>query len=466
MTDPKQGPGLSATAAAVVQRLRTTFESGRTRSYAWRVAQLDAIRRMLVDREDEILDALHVDVGKPRLEGWLAEVGFMVKEVDFVKKNLEKWMAPERVGTPLVLQPGRSEIMKEPLGVVLVIGPWNYPFQLILAPLVGALAAGNTVLIKPSEVAPNTSALLARLIPEYVDPDAVAIVEGGVAETTALLEQRYDHIFYTGNGHVARIIMAAAVKHLTPLTLELGGKSPCIVDRECDLDVAAKRITWGKFYNAGQTCVAPDYVLAHESIREQLLEKIKKSVRDFYGDDPKKSPDYGRIVNQRHHQRLSKLLGSGQAVTRIDADESDRYLSPTVLRDVAVDSPAMVDEIFGPILPVLSYREREEAVRFVNDRPKPLALYVFTENESFADDILARTSSGGATVNHVWLHLGVPGLPFGGVGESGVGSYHGKHSFDTFSHRRGVLRKPLKLDPPIMYPPYDSIKSAILKLLA
>lgn len=452
--------------AATIARLRSTFASGRTRSIEWRIRQLEAIRRMLVDREDEILDALHVDVGKPRLEGWIAEVGFMVKEVDHTLKHLAEWMRPEKVAAPLVLQPARAEIHKEPLGVCLVIAPWNYPFQLAMAPLVGALSAGNCVLIKPSEVAPHTSALLARLLPQYLEPDAVAVVEGGVRETTELLEQQFDHIFYTGNGHVGRIVMTAAAKHLTPVVLELGGKSPCIVDKQVDLDVAARRITWGKFYNAGQTCVAPDYVLVHEQVRDAFLDKVRGTVREFYGDDPKKSPDYGRIVNERHHKRLSQLLGSGEPVTRVDVDEADRYISPTVLRDVSTDSKAMEDEIFGPILPVLSYREPEEAVRFINERPKPLALYVFSENESLQSRILASTSSGGVSINHVWLHLGVPDLPFGGVGESGLGAYHGKYSFDTFTHKKGVLKKPLKMDPPIMYPPYDGLKARLLKLLA
>jgi aldehyde dehydrogenase (NAD+) len=452
--------------AAIVSRLRSTFNSGRTRAVEWRLRQLDSIHKMLMDREDEILDALHVDVGKPRLEGWIAEVGFMVKEVEHTRKNLREWMKPERVPTPLVLQPGKSEVQRQALGVVLVIGPWNYPFQLVMAPLVAALAAGNTVLLKPSEVAPNTSALLTRLLPQYLEPDAVAVVEGGIPETTALLQQRFDHIFYTGNGDVARIIYAAAAKNLTPVTLELGGKSPCVVDRDVDLEVVARRITWGKFYNAGQTCVAPDYLMVHESVRDALLDRIRSTVRDFYGDNPQKSPDYGRIVNTRHHQRLSKLLTSGEPVTRVDVDESDRYISPVVLRDVKADSPAMTDEIFGPILPVLTYREPEEAVRFINERPKPLALYVFTDNERLKDTILENTSSGGATVNHVWLHLGVPELPFGGVGESGVGNYHGRWGFETFTHRRGVLQKPLRIDPPIMYPPYDGLKARLLRMLA
>jgi aldehyde dehydrogenase (NAD+) len=458
---------ISVDAAGIVRRLRATFESGKTRPLAWRFQQLEALRRMLIDREDEILDALHLDVGKPRLEAWIAEVGFMVKEVGHTIKHLAAWTKPERVPTPVIIQPGRSEVHREPLGVVLVIGPWNYPFQLVMSPLVGAIAAGNTVVLKPSEVAPHTSALIARLVPQYLDPDAVAVVEGGIPETSALLEQRFDHVFYTGNGYVGRIVMTAAAKHLTPVTLELGGKSPCIVDRSADLDVAARRIVFGKFYNAGQTCVAPDYVLADASIRDRLLDKMRTTVREFYGDDPRRSPDYGRIVNGRHVQRLAKLIPSGEPVTRVEVDEGDRYISPTILRDVSNDSPAMADEIFGPILPVLTFGgDANEAIRFVNERPKPLALYVFSEDESFQRRILDGTSSGGATVNHVWLHLGVPGLPFGGVGESGIGHYHGKYSFETFSHRRGVLVKPTSIDPSLMYPPYDGLKARILKFLA
>jgi aldehyde dehydrogenase (NAD+) len=292
------------------------------------------------------------------------------------------------------------------------------------------------------------------------------VVEGGVAETTALLAERFDHIFYTGNGTVGRVVMEAAAKHLTPVTLELGGKSPCVVDQSTDLDVAARRIVWGKFYNAGQTCIAPDYVLAHEAIEDALLARLKQTVRDFYGDDPRTSPDYGRVVNVRHHRRLTALLpGSGEVVTGGGANEAERYLAPTILRDVPADAPVMAEEIFGPILPVLRVKDVDEAVAFVNARPKPLALYLFTKDGEVRRRVLERTSSGGALVNHISLHVGVPSLPFGGVGPSGMGAYHGKASFETFSHRKSVLVKPTWLDPRLLYPPYDETKKKWIRRL-
>ncbi len=451
--------------AKLVADVRNTFDGGRTRPIAYRLRQLDGVRRMIRDREREILDALASDLGKPGLEAFMSELAYSVSEINHVEKHLAKWMKPERVSVPLVGQPGSARIYREPLGVVLVIAPWNYPFQLAIGPLVGALAAGNCVVVKPSEVAPATSAVMARWLPEYVDYEAVKVVEGGVSETTALLAERFDHIFYTGNGVVGRIVMTAAAKHLTPVTLELGGKSPCYIDSDVDLDVCVKRIAWGKFFNAGQTCVAPDYVLAHAAVHDRFLDKIQSVLREFYGADPKRSPDYGRIINGRHHQRLAKLLGSGKVVCGGELDEAARYIAPTVLRDVEPDSPVMQDEIFGPILPVLRVADAEAAIRFVNARPKPLALYVHTKNDAVAEKILMQTSSGGATVNHAWLHLGVPGLPFGGVGESGMGAYHGQLSFEVFSHRKAVLKKPTMIDPPLLYPPYDDTKAKWIRRL-
>jgi aldehyde dehydrogenase (NAD+) len=331
--------------------------------------------------------------------------------------------------------------------------------QLVIGPVIGAIAAGNCVVIKPSEVAARSSAILAELVPKYLDPDAVRVVEGGVPETTALLAERFDHVFYTGNGTVGRIVMEAAAKHLTPVTLELGGKSPCYVDRDVDLDVTARRIAWGKWVNAGQTCVAPDYLLVHEAVADALVEKLRGTLRDFYGDDPKASPSYARIVNERHHRRLLALLGDGErAVIGGEHDEKERYIAPTVLRDVRPDARVMGDEIFGPILPMLTVKGPDEAIAFVNARPKPLALYVFSRRREVADDVLARTSSGGACVNDCVTHLGVPELPFGGVGASGMGAYHGRASFETFSHKKSVLVKGTSIDPALRYPPYTDDK--------
>jgi len=449
----------------LVASLRAEFDRGRTRSLEWRLDQLEGIRRFLKDREEAILEALASDLGKPRLEAHSTEVSYTLNEITEAKRLLKKWMAPEKVSSPLMVQPAKSYIHKDPLGVVLIIAPWNYPLGLVLGPLIGAIAAGNSVIIKPSEVAPKTSAVLAQYLGEYVDPACVAVVEGAVPETTELLAERFDHIFYTGNGAVGRIVMAAAAKHLTPVTLELGGKSPTIIDRSANLDVAAKRVAWGKFSNAGQTCVAPDYVLCHRDVYEGFLDRLADTIRNFYGADPQKSPDYGRVVNTRHVKRLVALLGSGKIVAGGQVDESDRYMAPTVLRDVSPDSPVMQDEIFGPILPVLPVESIDAAVTFVNRRDKPLALYVYAEDADVANDVILRTTSGGAAVNHAWMHLANHDLPFGGVGESGMGNYHGRASFDCFTHRRSVLVKPTSLDAPVLYPPYNDTKKKILKML-
>jgi aldehyde dehydrogenase (NAD+) len=346
---------------------------------------------------------------------------------------------------------------------VLIIAPWNYPFQTAVLPLVGALGAGNCVVLKPSEVAPHTSAVIAKWIPKYLDTDTVQVVEGGVPETTELLRQKWDHIFYTGNGTVGRIVMEAASKHLTPVTLELGGKSPTIVDETADLDGAAKRIVYGKFFNAGQTCVAPDYVLVDERVHDALLNRMVSAVREFYGDDPKQSPDFARIINDRHHARLARLLDGADVATGGETDASERYIAPTILKNVKEDDEVMKEEIFGPILPVISVPSVRAAVAFINRQPKPLALYCFSTNKEAQEAVIEGTSAGGTTINHVWLHVGVPTLPFGGVGESGMGAYHGRHSFEAFSHQRGVLRKSTLKDPPLMFPPYAPWKQRLLK---
>lgn len=331
----------------------------------------------------------------------------------------------------------------DPLGVVLVIAPWNYPAQLLLAPMLGALAAGNAVVVKPSELAPATSAFVARRLPEYLDTDAVAVVEGGIPETTALLAERFDHIFYTGNGTVGRIVMTAAAQHLTPVTLELGGKSPAFVDRDADLSVVADRLARGKFLNAGQTCVAPDYVLTDPETARALEPVLAKAVEGLYGTDAATSTEYGRIVNERHFDRLSGLLDSGRVVVGGGSDRATKYIAPTVLADVDPDSPVMGEEIFGPVLPIVTVPGLDEAVEFINDRDKPLALYVFTESDVTRERLAAETSSGGLGFGLPLAHLTVSDLPFGGVGESGMGNYHGRYSIETFSHRKAVLEKPL-----------------------
>ena len=451
-------------AAAVVGGLRRWFEEGVTRPLDWRREQLRRMQRMLADGEGELLGALRADLGKPDVEGRLTDVSFVSAEIDVMIRNLERWSRPERVKLPLVQRPGAARVVREPLGVALVIAPWNYPVHLLLLPMAAAIAAGNCVLGKPSEVTAATSEVLARLAPRYLDQRAVAVVEGGVDETRQLLAQRFDKIFYTGNARVGRTIMEAAARHLTPVTLELGGKSPCLIDADADLRVAARRIAWGKFINAGQTCVAPDYVLVHRSVEGELIDRLAATVRGFYGADPASGGDYASIVNERHFDRLAGLLAAsrGDVVIGGTTDRPRRHIAPTVLRGVAPDDPVMEEEIFGPLLPVIAVDDMAEAVRFVNARPKPLALYLFARSQETIDRVLADTSSGGVGVNCTVQQLAVPGLPFGGVGDSGMGAYHGRHGFEAFSHRKAVLSKPTRPDPAVAYPPYTRLKRWVL----
>ncbi|WP_042372073.1 aldehyde dehydrogenase family protein [Streptacidiphilus neutrinimicus] len=427
---------------AVVARLRAHFAEGRTKPLAWRRAQLAALRALLTEQAEAFQQALHADLGKSAAEAYRTEIGFTLNELDHTVAHLEEWLAPKPAGVPGVFQPAEARVVRDPLGVVLIIGPWNYPLQLALAPLVGALAAGNTAVVKPSELAPQTSAALARLLPRYLDPEAVTVVEGGVPETTELLEQRFDHIFYTGNGTVGRIVMAAAARHLTPVTLELGGKSPVVVEPGADLEVTARRLAQGKFLNAGQTCVAPDYVLAVGEAATALEPHLVAAVRELYGEDPREAA-YGRIVNERHFDRLTALLDHGRLVIGGEHDRADRYLAPTVLADVPPDAPVMQAEIFGPILPIIAVPDLDAAIAFINERDKPLALYAFTPSEQTKRRLTEETSSGALSFGLPVSHLAMPELPFGGVGESGMGRYHGAYSLETFSHAKAVVDKPL-----------------------
>ncbi|MFQ5697985.1 MAG: aldehyde dehydrogenase family protein [Myxococcota bacterium] len=445
----------------IVARLRSAFESGRTRPLEWRRSQLRALRALLTERAEVFVEALAADLGKPALEAHAADVAQGKIEAGTALRRLRRWTRPERVGrVPFI---GRGRVLREPLGVVLIIAPWNYPVGLLLAPAVGAIAAGNAVVLKPSEVTPHTSAALAEWLPRYLDPEAIALVEGGVTETTALLEQRFDHIFYTGNGRVARVVLQAAAHHLTPVTLELGGKSPCLVAKDADLRTTARRIAWGKFLNAGQTCIAPDYVLVERSREQALVAELRSVVERFYGPDPAASPDYARIVNERHHRRLAALLAEGEVAFGGQLDPKSGYIAPTVVQNVSLDSPLMREEIFGPILPVIPVDSMDEAIDFVNAREKPLALYLFTRDRSLEERVLAQTSSGGACVNGTIVHITDPRLPFGGVGASGTGAYHGRHSFETFSHRRAVVTRGVRIDPSLLYPPYGKRTTALLR---
>ncbi|MGW7212063.1 aldehyde dehydrogenase family protein [Streptomyces collinus] len=430
--------------ADVVARLRATFRTGRTKPVEWRMTQLRRLRDMLTENGADLAAVLHADLGKSTTEAFRTEIDFTVREIDHTLDHLADWLRPEPAPAPAHLGADVTVWTQyDPLGVVLVIAPWNYPAQLLLTPVVGALASGNAVIAKPSELAPATSAVLARLLPAYLDTDAVAVVEGGVPETTALLAEHFDHIFYTGNSTVGRIVLRAAAEHLTPVTLELGGKSPVFVDRDTDLAVVADRLTRGKFLNAGQTCVAPDYVLTDPETAAALEPLLANAVNALYGSDPAASGEYGRIINERHFDRLTGLLDSGRTVVGGTGDRAAKYLAPTVLADVSPDAPVMREEIFGPILPIVTVPDLDEAIAFINDRDKPLALYVFTESDGTRRRFAAETSSGGLGHGLPLAHLTVSDLPFGGVGESGMGNYHGRYSIETFSHRKAVLDKPL-----------------------
>ena len=448
---------------AVVASVRAAFRSGRTKPYAWRVEQLKALRSLIVDHEDELAAVLHEDLGKSATEAWVTELGFVVEEIDHTLGHLRSWLRPRRVPVPLSLVPGRARVVREPLGVVLVIAPWNYPVQLLLAPLVGVLAAGNAAVLKPSEVAPATSRAVARLVPRHLDASAVRVVEGGVPETTALLAERFDHVFYTGNGVVGRVVLEAAAQHLTPVTLELGGKSPTYVHADADLAVAARRIVWGKFTNAGQTCVAPDYVLGTRATLDALVPHLADAIRESYGADPQASGEYGRIVNDRHFERLAGLVHTDHVVLGGQADASTRYLAPTVLDRVRLDDPVMQDEIFGPVLPLVEVSGVDEAIEVITGRDKPLALYVFTADADVRRRFVRDTSSGALGVNLPLAHMAVHGLPFGGVGPSGSGAYHGERSVELFSHAKAVLETPTSPDTTaVVRPPFTPFKRLVI----
>ncbi|GAB2289840.1 Aldehyde dehydrogenase 3 member H1 [Dionaea muscipula] len=463
----KQALDAEAT-ASMVRELRGAFSTGKTRSYQWRVSQLKAIIRMMDEREKEIVDALRADLNKPEFESMLYEIGTLKSSCNHALKELKNWMKPEKVRTSLVTFPSSGEIVSEPLGLVLIISAWNYPILLSLDPVVGAIAAGNAVVLKPSEIAPATSSLLAKCIEEYMDTSAVRVVEGGVPETTALLEQKWDKILYTGNGRVGRIVLAAAAKHLTPVVLELGGKSPVIVDSDVNLKVAIKRIIVGKWgLNNGQTCVAPDYVVTTKDFAPKLVDGLKHQLEKFYGINPLESKDLSRVVNSNHFDRLTKLLDEDKAAGKIiyggQRDRDQLKIAPTVLVDVPEDSLIMTEEIFGPLLPILTVDRLEEGFDLINSRAKPLAAYLFTNNKKIKDKFVTTISAGGMTINDTALHIVVPTLPFGGVGDSGTGAYHGKFSYDTFSHKKSVLSRSFIADAAVRYPPYTEGNMRLLK---
>lgn len=453
----------TASPADAYARVRATFRSGRTRPLSWRREQLRSLERMVVEAEDELLRAMADDFGKPRVEAWLADLAPVVSEAAHLRRNLARWARPTRTWPGRANVPGSAWSVPEPLGTVLVIAPWNYPVQLALSPLAAALAAGNTAVLKPSELVPATSAALARLVPRYLDPEAVVVVEGAVDTATELLAKPFDHVFFTGSTTVGRAVMAAAATHLASVTLELGGKSPVIVAADADIPVAARRVAWGKLLNAGQTCIAPDYVLVERPVADAFVEALCHELVALQGPEP--AATRTRIVNDRHVTRLQGLLdGAGGTVAcGGTVDRSERVVAPTVIVDPRRDAPIMRDEIFGPLLPVIPVDSVDEAVEFVVDRPKPLALYVFTRSRRTEARVLGDTTAGGVCVNHVMYHFVAPNLPFGGVGPSGTGAYHGRAGFEQLSHRKAIVRRRTRPDLGVTYPPYTQLKERIIR---
>uniref|UniRef100_A0A8C6NP12 Aldehyde dehydrogenase n=1 Tax=Nothobranchius furzeri TaxID=105023 RepID=A0A8C6NP12_NOTFU len=471
----------------LVAQARKAFESGRSRPLEYRIYQLKNLKRLFTERQKEIADAINKDLNRSEVGTQMFETLGLEGEINLIIRKLKEWAAPRPVEKNLMTLSDTVYIQPEPLGVVLIIGAWNYPWAVTIQPLIGAIAAGNAAVVKPSEVCVHTAKVMENLLPLYIDKELYPVVTGGVPETQELLRQRFDHIFYTGNSTVGKIIMEAAAKHLTPVTLELGGKSPCYIDKTCDLSIACRRIAWGKYTNCGQTCIAPDYILCEPSIQDRVIEEVKKSIKGFYTADPKTCPDYGRIINQRHFKRILTLLEDSTVAAGGENDESGCYigknicqpfgfsrenqapscskllvlrLAPTVLRDVKPEAKVMQEEIFGPLLPILPISGLDEAIKFINKGEKPLALYVFSSDEKVINRMRDETSSGGFLANDCLVHFSISSLPFGGVGNSGMGCYHGKFSFDQLSHLRGCLVKKLKMEGVnnMRYPPHTPKK--------
>ncbi|MDJ0688743.1 MAG: aldehyde dehydrogenase [Xenococcaceae cyanobacterium MO_188.B32] len=446
-----------------LEKQKRFFASGKTKNVNFRIEQLNKLESAIKNHEPAILKALKEDLNKPEFEAYIEMA--VISDIKYARKNIKSWVKPKKVKTPIDQFPASARIHPEPLGSILIISPWNYPFSLMINPLIGAIAAGNCAVLKPSEIAPATSKVLRKIIEATFTPEYISIFEGGAEISQELLAEKFDHIFFTGGTKIGQIVMEAAAKNLTPVTLELGGKSPCIVERNIDLKESAKRIAWGKFLNSGQTCIAPDYLLVERTIKNDLVTTINQCIKDFYGTEPQSSPDYARIVSQRHFERLVALLQDGKIITGGQIDEADLYIAPTLMDNVALDAPLMQEEIFGPILPIIEYTNLEEAIAFVNERPKPLALYIFSKDKIKQQKVINSTSSGGVCINDTIMHVGVPELPFGGVGNSGIGNYHGKASFDTFSHHKSILQRYFWFDLNWRYAPYKNKIEQIKRLM-
>ena len=438
----------------ILQKQRDFFSTQQTKAISFRKKALKRLQKEIVEREDAIADALYADFKKPKFETLAAETQFVLAELKLALKNIDLWSRPERKSATLMNWPSSDWIYKEPYGAVLIIAPWNYPFQLAIAPLVGAITAGNTVIIKPSEATPNTSRLISEIITAVFPREHVAVVEGGVEVSQQLLSQKWDYIFFTGSTRVGKIVYESAAKHLTPVTLELGGKNPCIVDDTASIALAAKRIVWGKFLNAGQTCIASDYILVHKKVKDQLIDALKKSIVNCYGEHIEASPDYARTINEKHYNGLKSMLEGEEILFGGQSNDADNYLSPTLVNEPKMDSKLMHGEIFGPILPIIAYDTEEDIDRHIMNYGKPLATYVFSNNRKFQQKIIATYSFGGGAINDTVIQITNKKLPFGGIGASGIGAYHGRTSFDIFSHQKSIIKKANWLDAPLRYPPY------------
>ncbi len=436
----------------IIQKQRSFYASKQTRSYAFRYKQLSIMRELILKHEDEIIEALEKDLGKSSYESITSEIGVTLSEINYLMKNLKRLMKTKKVKTNIINVGSKSYLYKEPYGNVLVISPWNYPFQLAMSPIVGAIAGGNTILLKPSEYSTHTSILLERLIQEYYAPEYITVVLGGVPETTELLDQKFDLIFFTGSPMVGRIVMKAASKYLTPVILELGGKSPCIIDERVNLDLVAKRIIFGKAINSGQTCVAPDYLIIHESIKERFVEVFEKQLLHMYGDNLADSTDYGKMINEKNFDRVINYMNDGKILMGGTSNKEQLHIDLTLLEVDDLSKPVMREEIFGPVLPLVTFKTLEEVESIIENNPDPLALYVFSEDASFNDYMMSNIHFGGGCINDTIMHLTNEHLPFGGRGTSGIGKYHGKHSFDAFTHEKSVLKSSTLIDLPFKYP--------------
>lgn len=447
----------------IINQQKTFFDSGRTRNLSYIKDKLKALKTNILSNEEAIYEALYKDFKKSRFEAYFSEIGIVVAEIDMTLKNLKSWSKPNKVRAAALNFPSKDYIYSEPYGAVLIIAPWNYPFQLAIAPVISAIAAGNTVVLKPSELTPHTAKIIETIVSEVFQNEHLSIIQGGIPETTALLNERWDYIFFTGSVPVGKIVAKAAAQYMTPVTLELGGKNPCIVDDSVNIKLVAKRLVWGKFINAGQTCIAPDYILAEKSIKSELIQQLKIEITKAYGEEPKKSTDYPRIVNTKNLKRLSAMLKGVDVVHGGDVDEEDDYIAPTLVDNPSLKSKLMEGEIFGPILPVFSYETMEDIELMVSRYEKPLGFYVFSNRKQFYNTLIKKYSFGGGSVNDTMVHFGNPRLPFGGVGESGIGAYHGRLGFDTFSHKKGITIKANWLDIPLRYAPYTNKLKKIKK---